>query len=323
VEYRTPLLAIFGILALVAWTLEYWKVLAKPQLHVIKYKANSNYLFKRVIVYTIGFFAFLSITFALMGPRKPLKFMPSHIEVNDIYFVVDVSRSMLADDIPPNRLEVAKKKIRDFIKLRPTDRMGVIIFSEKVFTLLPLTTDGKVIDEILGDIKVGNLGGGTNIGDALGLAVARAVDTETKNRVIVLLTDGVNNVGNMQPLQAAELAKKYGIKVYTIGLGTDDNARIPISTGAFGKRYQVIPGGSIDIKTLQKISDLTGGKSYVAKSEDSLREILDDIQKLEKTKIESQGQVVYDEIYYKYLLFGVLLLIIGEFLRKKVLREVL
>jgi Ca-activated chloride channel family protein len=229
---------------------------------------------------------------------------------------------MLADDLQPNRLEVAKIKLREFAKLRPTDRIGVIVFSEKVFTLLPLTTDAALIDQILEDVAVGRLGSGTNIGDALALAVARASASKTKNKVIILLTDGVNNVGAMAPLKAAEIAKEYKIKVYTIGLGGAKDAKIPGGRGFFGKKYLTIPGGSIDMDTLQKISDMTGGKTYLASSEGSLKEILDEIQDLEKTKIDSKSRVVYDERYFPYLFIGLILFLGTEFTRRFVLREV-
>ncbi len=320
-EYRNPSFIFFALIAGFLWSIDYWKILTKAQLHLPLKKIKNKYSIYRLSLFMVGCIAWIFIGIALMGPRKPLKFMPDSIEVTDIYFVVDVSRSMLADDLPPNRLEVAKAKIRDFVKLRPTDRIGIIIFSEKVFTLLPLTTDNKVIDEIVGDINVGNLGGGTNIGDALGLAVARAIDTETKNKVIILLTDGVNNVGNMSPIQASEIAQKYKIKVYTIGIGTDNNARIPVPNGVFGTSYQVIPGGSIDIKTLEKISQMTGGKTYVARSENSLSEILSEIQDLEKTKIDSKGKVVYDELYFKFLSIGIFLIVGLELIRRLKNRE--
>ena len=276
----------------------------------------------RTIIYFIGVVGWLLISYALMGPREPLKSIPGDIEVNDIFLVVDVSRSMLADDLRPNRLEVAKKKLREFAALRPTDRLGVIIFSEQVFTLLPLTTDPSLIDRIIEDIRIGFLGSGTNIGDALALAVARAQKSETENKVIILLTDGVNNVGNMTPLNAARTAKEFGIKVYTIGLGTT-KSRLPIRTNSLGKtQYQSIPGGSIDLKTLGEISSMTGGKSYMAGSEGSLKEILDEIQELEKTKIISEGVVIYDELFQKYLLLGLIFLMLTELLRKLVMREV-
>jgi hypothetical protein len=163
------------------------------------------------LLFFVGVAGWAFLSYSLMQPRKAQKFSPSNIEVNDIILCIDVSRSMLAEDIKPNRLEVAKDRIREFVKMRPTDRISVVIFSEKVFTLLPLTTDPVLVDQVLSEISIGYLGSGTNIGDGLALSVARAVNSETKNKVIVLLTDGVANVGTMTPIQAAEEAKKYGI----------------------------------------------------------------------------------------------------------------
>ena len=154
------------------------------------------------------------------------------------------------------------------------------------------------------------------------MSVARAVNSETKNKVIILLTDGVANVGTLTPIQAAEEAKKFGIKVYTIGLGTDEDAKIPVGNGIFGTQYQLIPGGSIDYKTLKEISDMTGGKFYPAKSNGALKEILEDIQKLEKTEIKVSNKIIYDEQYYSFLLLGVCLIFAVEFLRRILLRDV-
>jgi len=322
VEYKSTTFAIFGLLGLLFWALEFWKVFKKPQLVA---PANLNVggpKLLRWFLFFLGLGGWLLISYSMTGPRKALKFIPSNIEVNDIFFVVDVSRSMLADDIKPNRLEVAKQKLREFAALRPTDRVGVIIFSEKVFTMLPLTTDPGLVDKILSDIQVGFLGSGTNIGDGLALAVARAQDSKTKNKVVVLLTDGVNNVGKVTPIQAAELAKENNIRVYTITLGTRSDAKIPVGRGMFGTQYQTIPGGSFDLKTMKEISDMTNGKSYMAESEESLKEILGEIQGLEKTEIKSSNQVVYDELFYKFLFWGVLLLISCELMRRHLLKEV-
>lgn len=321
-EYKSIYFAIFGILALLFWALEYWKVFKKVELVAPVGQESKSINVIRLALFVIGTAGWLLIAFAMTGPRKPLKFAPNNIEVNDIYFVVDVSRSMLAEDLKPNRLEVAKVKLREFAQLRPTDRIGVIIFSEKVYTMLPLTTDPGLIDQILSDIKIGYLGSGTNIGDALALAVGRGQASKTKNKVVILLTDGVNNVGNLTPMQAAEMAKSYGMKVYTIGLGSNKDAKLPVGKGIFGMQYQNIPGGSIDLKTLNQISDLTGGKSYMATSDESLKEILQDIQKLEKTKIKSQSQVIYDELFFPYLLWGILLFIFSELSRKLIIKEV-
>lgn len=321
-EYKSLGLAAFGLVYLILWTVDFWKVFQKPQL-VAPLRFTSNKIkISKIIVYFIGLIGVLYISYAMTGPRKALKFSPANIKVNDIFLVVDVSRSMLAEDLRPNRLEVAKRKLREFASLRPTDRVGVIIFSEKVFTLLPLTTDPTLVDQILSEIKVGFLGSGTNIGDALALAVGRAQESKTKNKVIVLLTDGVNNVGNMTPAQAADLAKDFDIKVYTIGLASSKDARIPIGNGIFGKQYQKIPGGSIDLETLRMISSKTNGKSYYAQDAESLTEILLEIQNLEKTEIKNNSQIVYDEKYWEYLFIGLILYLLAEILKRIYLREV-
>jgi Ca-activated chloride channel family protein len=324
VEYKNPLLLWIGIFAGLVWSLDYWKVFLRANLY---FPSQGHALswwktISRVILFMAGLVGWGYLSYSLMQPRLPHKYSPSSIEVNDIVLCIDVSRSMLAEDIRPNRLEVAKEKIREFVRLRPTDRISVVIFSEKVFTLLPLTTDPSLVDKVLAEISIGYLGSGTNIGDGLALSVARAVNSEAKNKVIILLTDGVANVGTLTPIQAAEEAKKYNIKVYTIGLGTDEAARIPVGNGIFGTQYQNIPGGSIDYKTLKEISDLTGGKFYPAKTESGLKNILDDIQKLEKTEIKVNSQIVYDERYYDYLFIGVALIFMVEMLRRLLLKDV-
>lgn len=323
-EFKNPLLLWLGLGAGLFWAIDFWKLFHKSQIYFPNSKIDVRLWKKilRIALFILGVIGWGYLSYSLMQPRKPQKFSPSSVEVNDIVLCIDVSRSMLAEDIRPNRLEVAKERIREFARLRPTDRISIVIFSEKVFTLLPLTTDPSLVDKVLSEISIGYLGSGTNIGDGLALSVARAVNSETKNKVIVLLTDGVANVGTMTPMQAAEEAKKFGIKVYTIGLGTDEDAKIPVGNGVFGTQYQLIPGGSIDYKVLKEISDLTGGKFYPAKSEKALKDILDDIQKLEKTEIKVNHRIVYDEKFYEYLVIGVLLLFLVELFRKILLREV-
>lgn len=322
-EFKSPLLMWVGIVVGLLWTLDFWKIFARAQLYfpnngsVVIWKKGL-----RILLFLVGVTGWGYLSYSLMQPRLPHKYSPSSVEVNDIILCIDVSRSMLAEDIRPNRLEVAKERIREFVRMRPTDRISVVIFSEKVFTLLPLTTDPDLVDKVLSEISIGYLGSGTNIGDGLALSVARAVNSETKNKVIVLLTDGVANVGTLTPIQAAEEAKKFGIKVYTIGLGTDEDARIPMGTGIFGNQYQNIPGGSIDYKTLKEISDLTGGKFYPAKSDQGLKDILSDIQKLEKTEIKVNNQIVYDEKYYDFLLMGVVIIFMVEVLRRLLLKDI-
>lgn len=323
-EFKSPFLLWVGVTAGLLWSLDYWKIFQRAQLYLPQPESKLNWwrTFLRIALFVVGVIGWGYLSYSMMQPRLAQKFSPSNIEVNDVVLCIDVSRSMLAEDIRPNRLEVAKEKIRQFVRSRPTDRIAVVIFSEKVFTLLPLTTDPALVDQVLSEISIGYLGSGTNIGDGLALSVARAVNSETKNKVIILLTDGVANVGTLTPLQAAEEAKKYGIKVYTIGLGTDEDAKIPVGNGVFGTQYQLIPGGSIDYKVLKEISEMTGGKFYPAKSERGLQDIMEDISKLEKTEIKVNNQIIYDEKFYGFLVLGVALLFAVEVLRRLLLREV-
>lgn len=316
-EYKTIYFSLIGIFGLVVWILSFWNIFKEAELQVPGVVDGRSHYSKarRWFVFILGLVGWLLISFALAGPRTPKLFKPASIEVNDIFFVVDVSRSMLAEDFKPNRLEVAKSKIKEFVQLRPTDRIGIIIFSEKAYTLLPLTTDLKLVSDIVNEIEVGFLGSGTAIGDALGLAVARGVRSEADNKVIILITDGVNNVGTLDPLKAADLAKENGIKVYTVGVGGDEGGHLA--------GYRMIPGGSIDFQTLKAISDKTGGRSYAAKSESSLKKVLLDIEKLEKSKVETQALVVYDELFYIYLFLGTIFFGFSELFRKLILREVL
>lgn len=321
VELKSYWPLLIGLVLIIIWSLDYWKVFSKTKLYLAKNVERVSPL-GRFANYILGIIAISLISYSACLPRKELKVIPGAIEVNDVFIVFDVSRSMLAEDMRPNRLEVAKAKLRDFASLRPTDRIGVIVFAEKVFTLLPLTTDPALIYEIISEINVGVFGSGTNIGDALGLAVARLNESKTKNKVVILLTDGVNNVGNMTPLAAAEVARDQNIKVYTITLATDKDAKLPIGQGFFGTQYQTIPGGSYDLKTMKEIADMTGGKTYMATDQGSLESILSEIQELEKTEIETHSQVVYEELYFKYLLMGVILFLIHEMMRRSILREI-
>ncbi|OUR93049.1 hypothetical protein A9Q84_21330 [Halobacteriovorax marinus] len=323
IEYAHLYSSIWGLVGLVVWTLSYFYIFKKSEIY-LPHSADKNISpVRRLGLWLIGAVGWLLISYSLTQPRLPMGLAKNKIEVNDIFFVIDVSRSMLAEDFKPNRLEVAKDKIGEFIALRPTDRIGLIIFSEKAFTLLPLSTDLKLIQEMVKEIKVGGmLGSGTNIGDALGLAVARGAQSLAKSKVIILITDGVSNVGFLTPLQAAEEAKKQDIKVYTIGIGGKRDAKIPYGKNIFGrKRYQTIPGGSIDFKTLEGIAKVTNAKSFAAQDGEVLKDVLSEIEKLERSEIDSSAKVIYKEIYLKYLALGVLLLCFSEFTRRFYFKE--
>jgi len=321
-ELGTPQFAIFGAIAGFLWIINYLAIFKTAQVYIPLRYVKKRPKFSRFLIFILGLSAWVLICYSLAQPRKPIGYSKDTIEVNDIFFVVDVSRSMLADDFEPNRLEAAKIKIKEFVKLRPTDRIGIIMFAEKVFTLLPLSTDLDLVERIVDEIRIGFLGNGTNIGDALGLAVGRAAQSLAENKVIILLTDGVSNVGSMTPLQAAEEAKEQNVKIYTIGIGGDKNARIPVPGSRFPGRLQYIPGGSIDLKTLKEIADTTGGKDFLAQDDQALTNVLAEIGELEKTEIDASGRVIYEELYLKYLLYGLLMLMLSEILRKFGLREV-
>lgn len=322
-EFKNLSWTIVGIIGGIFWIFYYWDVLKRPSIYLpSKYVKRGYFSIFKLISFLVGIVGWGYLSYSLAQPRLPLGYAENKVKVNDIFFVVDVSRSMLANDFEPNRLEAAKEKIIDFVKLRPTDRIGIIMFAEKVFTLLPLSTDLDLISQIVSEIQIGFLGNGTNIGDALGLAVARAAQSLAENKIIILLTDGVSNVGNMTPIQSAEKAADQNVKVYTIGIGGARDAKIPVGNSRFSKRYQYIPGGSIDLATLEKIAKITGGKDYLAQDPAALAEVLKTISQLEKTEIKTSGKVVYKELYYKYLFIGILLLFLAEVSKKIILKEV-
>ncbi|MEK6625102.1 MAG: VWA domain-containing protein [Bdellovibrionota bacterium] len=318
IEYNGASWLIFGIIGLLIWVYYFYPMLKRKELFLPSNSRKGLRIFFRPIVCLIGIIGWGYVSYSLTLPRIPMGKSESKIEVNDIFMVMDCSRSMLADDFRPNRFEVAKKKIIEFVEMRPKDRVGIITFAERIFTLLPLTTDIELVKRVVPDINMGILGNGTNIGDALGLAVARLTLSPTKNKIIILLTDGVSNVGNLTPMQAAEEAKSQNIKVYTIGIGTDQNARIPSFRPG---QFQNIPGGSIDIETLTEISKMTGAKFYYAKDDSSLADVLADINNLERTEIKMAGVILYKELYYQYLIIGFILLLISEIARRIVIRD--
>lgn len=324
-EFKTPYFAIIGILAAILWILDMFKVFKKPEIFLSsdnKSKFNFMNLFRYILIIS-GMISWLCISYSLMTPRKAQIFAPASKEMNDVFIVVDVSRSMLANDFYPNRLEAAKQKIREFIKLNPSDRIGIIIFSEKAFTLLPLTRDLNLIKKMISRINTGRLGPGTNIGDAVGLAVARSMGSEALNQTIILLTDGVSMVGALSPIQAAEDAKKNNIKIHTIGIGsTKKEVRIPLNNGR-RKIFQRIPGGSVDLKTLNKMSSITGGTSYTAYDSKALTKVLKKISDLEKKKIKINSQIIYKELYFEFFMYGLFGLLFVELFKRLLLKEII
>jgi Ca-activated chloride channel family protein len=227
----------------------------------------------------------------------------------DIILCLDVSGSMLAQDFLPDRLEASKNMAASFVDMRPTDRIGVVIFSGESFTLVPLTTDKTVLKSQIFNIDRGLLEDGTAIGDGLGVSVDRLKSVKTKSKVIILLTDGEDQGGRIDPLAGKELAKAYGIRVYTIGVGTEGYAPVPTADGT---RQQKV---NIDEKLLRMIANETGGLYFRARDNESLKNIYLEIDKLEKSRIEVTSLKRYTERFFPFAFAAAALLFLEIFLR--------
>ncbi|MFJ1330791.1 VWA domain-containing protein [Capnocytophaga canimorsus] len=239
----------------------------------------------------------------------------------DIVMAMDVSSSMLAKDLKPNRLESLKKVAATFIKNRTSDRIGLVVYSGESYTKIPVTTDKSIILKALNEITYGQVEDGTAIGMGLATAVNRLKESKAKSRVIILLTDGVNNSGFIDPQTAAELAAEYGIKVYTIGIGTNGMALSPVAINADGTFvYQNTPV-QIDEKLMRKIAQITGGTYFRATDEKKLEQIYEEINKLETTEIEEFKYTHVEEKFRFWALLGAVLLLADFLLRHTVFRS--
>jgi len=237
----------------------------------------------------------------------------------DIAMVLDISGSMLAEDFKPNRLEAAKNVITNFVEGRTSDRIGLVIFSRDAFTQCPLTIDYNVLRNLLLDIRTGMIEDGTAIGNGIANGVNRLKDSDSKSKVIILITDGVNNAGEVDPRSAAEIAEAFGIRIYTIGVGTRGEAPYPVQT-PFGIRYQMVPV-EIDEVLLKEIAAITGGQYFRATNNRALAEIYSKIDNLEKTKIEITSYKNASEKYHSWLWGGIILLLVELGLLRTVLRK--
>jgi Ca-activated chloride channel homolog len=235
-------------------------------------------------LYILRLLAIMLIIIALARPQSSLSRQDISIEGIDIVLAIDVSGSMLARDLTPDRIEASKEVAMEFIDGRPNDRIGLVIFSGEAFTQCPLTTDHGVLKTLFQDIKSGMIADGTALGDGLATAVSRLKTSKAISKVIILLTDGVNNMGSLDPLSAAEIAKLYGIRIYTIGVGTTGMAPYPVQT-PYGIQLQNMEV-KIDETLLREVSRLTDGKYFRATNTIKLRQIYREIDKMEKSKID-------------------------------------
>ncbi len=276
----------------------------------------KQYMRHSVFLFEILAFALLVIAFS--RPRSTLTNETRTTEGIDIILAIDISPSMLAEDFKPNRLEAAKNVAIQFINGRPDDRIGVVAFGGESFTVVPLTTDHATVINMLRKLKNGMVEDGTAIGLGLANAVARLKDSKAKSKVIILLTDGVNNRGNIDPITAAKMAAALGIRVYTIGIGSNTYANIPVQT-PMGTEYQRVKV-DIDEVTLRQIAQLTGGKYFRATNNQKLIEIYKQIDRLEKTKFKEHRQVLYKEQYANFTLAALILLLLAFGLKNTVFK---
>jgi Ca-activated chloride channel family protein len=251
--------------------------------------------------------ALIALVIALARPQSALSWQNETTEGIDIMIATDISGSMLSEDFEPNRLEAGKNIAIDFIKNRPGDLIGLVVFSGESFTQCPLTIDHDVLINLFHDIKNGMIDDGTAIGMGLATAVNRLKDSEAKSKVIILLTDGVNNTGSIPPITAAEIAKQFGVRVYTVGLGTNGSAPYPFKDQFGNTHYQRIPV-EIDEATLGKIASITGGKYFRARNNTDLSEIYQQIDKMEKVKIAVTRYHKKTEHYLPFAIISLVLL---------------
>ncbi len=286
---------------------------------VIETKPTFRQRFRHLL-FVLRIFALALIIIALARPQSSSSRKTVKTEGIDICLAMDISGSMLAEDFKPNRLDASKKTAIKFIENREDDRIGLVVFSAKSFTQCPITIDHDVLKNLFSGIKSGMIEDGTAIGMGLATAVDRLKDSKAPSKVIILLTDGINNTGLIAPLTAAEIAKNYKIRVYTIGVGTRGKAPYPMQT-PFGIRY-VNVDVEIDEGLLKNISGITGGKYFRATNNKALENIYDEIDKMEKHKIDESIFRRYTEEYLPFAIGAMVLLLLEILLRIFVFRKI-
>ncbi|MDX1684569.1 MAG: VWA domain-containing protein [Saprospiraceae bacterium] len=270
----------------------------------------------------LNFVAAALLIIALARPQKLLQEKEIKAEGIDIFLVMDLSSSMLARDFRPDRLEASKRLGAEFIDKRPHDRIGLAVFAGEAFTQCPLTSDHKVVKEFLAGLKCGFLEDGTAIGMGLAAGVNRLKDSKAKSKVIILLTDGVNNAGYIQPMTAAEIAREFKVKVYTIGVGSEGTALSPVRKRNNGEYIFGMARVEIDEALLRKISDMTGGQYFRARNVTSLQRIYEQIDQLERTEMDVTVIKRYEERFHAFALIAIGLLVLSWLLRRTLLKDI-
>lgn len=283
-------------------------------------KGGSLKKMMRHIPYLLRFIALAALIVALARPRSSQDFERVDTEGIDIMFAIDVSTSMLARDFNPDRISAAKDIAIEFIAQRPRDRMGIVVFAGESFTQCPLTTDRATLINLMKEVETGLIDDGTAIGNGLATAIARLQDSKAKSRVVILLTDGVNNRGEIAPLMATEIAKTYGVRVYTIGVGAMGVAPYPVMT-PFGVQVQQVKV-EIDEALLKQIAQETGGKYFRATDNTKMLEIYSEINKMETSRTTVDSFPIYKELFMNYALIALGAILLEMFLRFFILRKI-
>ncbi|MDQ3142510.1 MAG: VWA domain-containing protein [Bacteroidota bacterium] len=297
-------------------------ILQFPNIKYFRDKIN----WKKRLHFTLPYLRLLVITLlilALARPQRILKEEKIYAEGINIFLVMDLSSSMLSQDFEPNRLEVSKLVAADFIQKRSYDRIGLVAFAGEGFTQCPLTTDHIILNQLLSELRCGFLDDGTAIGMGISTAINRLKNDSLSSNVIILLTDGVNNAGTISPALAAEMAQSFGIKIYSIGVGSTGEAYSPIGRNHQGEYVFGMAPVNIDESLLSQISQQTGGKYYRATSTEALKEIYTEIDQLEKTKVEVKVFKRYKDEFRFFVLLACILLIfewLARFLLVKILK---
>lgn len=281
-------------------------------------KSYKNYLLH--VPFILRMIALVLLIIVLARPQTTNSWQNSEVEGIDIMLAIDVSTSMLAEDLKPNRLEAAKEVAAEFINGRPNDNIGITLFAGESFTQCPLTVDHAVLLNLIKDVKCGLIEDGTAVGMGIANAVTRLKDSKAKSKVIILLTDGTNNRGDISPLTAAEIAKEFGIRVYTIGVGTNGTAPYPYPVGGT-VQYVNVPV-EIDEKTLTQIAGTTEGNYFRATSNTKLKEVYEEIDKLEKTKLHVKEFSKRQEEYRYFALAAFICVLLEVLLRNLVLKKI-
>ncbi len=320
-EYLYLLLLLFPVLA---WYIfkQYQadaslQISSLQKLATLSERLSTKILFH--VPFILRFLAMILLIIVVARPTLSNSVRNETTEGIDIVLAMDISGTMLAEDLRPNRLEAAKRVAIEFIVERPNDNIGLVVFAGESFTQCPLTTDHAVLINLFNGIKYGIIEDGTAIGMGLANAVSRIKDSNAKSKVVILLTDGSNNAGEIAPITAAEIAKTFGVRVYTIGVGTRGMARYPVQTPV-GIRYQDMPV-DIDEDMLRQISGMTGGRYFRATDNDNLKAIYSEIDQMEKTKIAVKEYKKKTEIYLPFAIVAFLLIVVEVILKNTVLKK--